>query len=291
MNGEAGRTPMKPILPPGRRTQLIILIIAGMRLGSLEAADPAVAGDKSSLTDLDMEYTEAKVALDGSERENTVLRQQLVFARQQLGLVHQQMAALTDSLVLANSESEVFKRETSDLKLRLEALGLDSASPDKALLEQRLLKAVSDLKIVQDQKDKLSDQITRMMESILRYVKGASSVDGDARMALETEMRSATELLGLSGPQQAATTADFTGSLTDARVISVKDELALVVANLGRRQGAKIGMPFQVWREGRQIGIVRVVDVRESISGAVVQSLDPSEKVKVGDTLRVDARM
>jgi hypothetical protein len=33
------------------------------------------------------------------------------------------------------------------------------------------------------------------------------------------------------------------------------------------------------------------VDVREKISGAVFQSLDPSEKVKVGDTLRVDARM
>ncbi len=277
---------MKPLLP-GRRTQLILLIMAGMRLGGFEAA----AEEKSSLTDLDMEYTEARVALDSAERENTALRQQLVFARQQLGLVRQQMAALTDSLVLANSESEVFKRETSDLKLRLEALGLDAASPDKALLEQRLLKAVSDLKIVQDQKDKLSDQLVRISEAILRYVKNASSVDGDARMALETEMRSSTQLLGLTGPQQAGAGSDSAGSLTDARVISVKDELALVVANLGRRQGAKIGMPFQVWRDGRQIGIVRVVDVRESISGAVVQSLDPSEKVKVGDTLRVDARM
>jgi hypothetical protein len=284
---------MKPRLS-GRRTQLIIFLIAAMRLASLNtfgATDPAGAGDKTSLTDLDMEYTEAKLALDSSERENTALRQQLVYARQQLGLARQQMAALTDSLVLANSESEVFKRETSDLKLRLEALGLDSASPDKALLEQRLLKAVSDLKIIQDQKEKLSDQLTRMMEAVLRYVKNASSVDGDARMGLETEMRSSTELLGLAGPQQAAASADAGGSLTDARVISVKDELALVVANLGRRQGAKIGMPFQVWREGRQIGIVRVVDVRESISGAVIQTLDPSEKVKVGDTLRVDARM
>jgi hypothetical protein len=77
----------------------------------------------------------------------------------------------------------------------------------------------------------------------------------------------------------------------EARVISVKDELALVVANLGRQQGAKIGMPFQVWREGHKIGIVRVVDVREKICGAVIQSLDQSQKVKVGDTLRVDARM
>jgi hypothetical protein len=258
------------------------LIIAGIRLGSIEA----VAAEQSSLTDSDMEYTEAKVALDSSERENTALRQQVVLARQQ-------MAALTDSLVLANSESEVFKRETSDLKLRLEALGLDSASPDKALLEQRLLKAVSDLKIVQDQKDQLSDQLIRINEAILRYVKTASSVDGDARMGLETEMRSSTQLLGLTGASGVAqpAAADAAGSLTDARVISVKDDLALVVANLGRRQGVKIGMPFQVWHEGRQIGIVRVVDVRESISGAVIQSLDPSGKVKVGDTLRVDARM
>jgi hypothetical protein len=231
-----------------------------------------------------MEYTEAKLALNSSERDNAALRQQLVLARQQL-------AALTDSLVLANSESEVFKRETSDLKLRLEALGLDSASPDKALLEQRLLKAVSDLKIVEDQKDKLSDQLIRINEAILRYVKTASSVDGDARMGLEAEMRSSTELLGIAGALQPAANTDPAGSLTDARVISVKDELALVVVNLGRRQGSKIGMPFQVWHEGRMIGIVRVVDVRESISGAVIQSLDPSQKVTVGDTLRVDARM
>jgi hypothetical protein len=256
--------------------------MAGIRLGSIEA----VAADKSSLTDLDMEYTEAKVALDSSERANAVLRQQLALARQQL-------AGITDSLVLANSESEVFKRETSDLKLRLEALGLDSASPDKALLEQRLLKAVSDLKIVEDQKDKLCDQLVRINEAILRYVKNASSVDGDARMALETEMRSSTQLLGIAGSLQPAapSAANAAGSLTDARVISVKDELALIVANLGRRQGVRLGMPFQLLRDGRQIGLVRVVDVRESICGAVIQSLDPSQRVKVGDTLRVDARM
>ena len=277
---EAGRNPMKPILP-GRRLQLAVLIAACLRLGNIEA----VAGDKSSLTDLDMEYTEAKVALESSERENTALRQQVALAQQQV-------AALTDGLALANSESEVFKRETGDLKLRLEALGLDAASPDKALLEQRLLKAVSDLKIVQDQKQKLDDQLIRINEAIVRFVKNASSVDGDARMALETEMRSSTQLLGVPGAgQPAAADTDPAGSLMDARVISVKEELLLVVANLGRQQGAKIGMPFQVWRDGRQIGIVRVVDVRESISGAVIQSLDPSAKVKVGDTLRVDARM
>ncbi len=272
--------PMKP-LTPGRWMRLAVLTVAGMRLGSIGA----VAGQQSSLTDQDMELTEAKLALESSEHENAALRQKLALAQEQI-------SALADSLALANSESEVFKREAGDLKLRLEALGLDAASPDRALLEQRLLKAVSDLKIVEDQKEKLNEQVIRLNEAIIRYLKGASSIDGDARMALETEMRSSNQLLGITGAAQPAEPAATpAGSLMDARVISVKDELALVVANLGREQGVKIGMPFQVIRNGRQIGVVRVVDVRESISGAVIQSLDPSEKVKVGDTLRVDARM
>jgi hypothetical protein len=277
---------MRLIIPGCRTWQLVLVVVAGSCLRTAGAA----ADDDSSLTDSNMNYTEAKVALDGAEHQNTALRSQLALVRQQIG-------ALTDALVLANSESEVFKRETTDLKMQIEALGLESASPDRAPLEQRLLKAVSDLKIIQDQRDQLSDQLIRINEAILRYVKTASSVDGDARMQLETEMRSSQKELGLigaPGAQPAPASADdpqSVGSLTDARVISVKDDLDLVVANIGRKQGVKIGMPFQVWHNGNQIGVVRVVDVRESIAGAVIQSLDPSAKIKAGDFLRVDARM
>ena len=45
--------------------------------------------------------------------------------------------------------------------------------------------------------------------------------------------------------------------------ISVKDDLALVVMNLGSKQGVKVGMPFQVIRGEHIVGSVRVVDVRE----------------------------
>jgi hypothetical protein len=50
-------------------------------------------------------------------------------------------------------------------------------------------------------------------------------------------------------------------------------------------------MPFQVWRGENLVGHVRVVDVREKISGAVIQDLSSTrDKVKVGDRLRVDAQ-
>jgi len=71
----------------------------------------------------------------------------------------------------------------------------------------------------------------------------------------------------------------------------VKEEWALVVGDLGAKQGVKIGMPLRVVREGKTIATLRVIDVREKISGAVIQEL-VSEKVeiKVGDRLQVDAR-
>jgi hypothetical protein len=80
-------------------------------------------------------------------------------------------------------------------------------------------------------------------------------------------------------------------TLQEAMVVDVRDELSLIVANVGEKHGVKIGMPFQVWRDGRKVGEVRVVDVRDRISGAVVQNLENNKNpVKAGDRLRVDAR-
>jgi hypothetical protein len=50
-----------------------------------------------------------------------------------------------------------------------------------------------------------------------------------------------------------------------------------------------MGMPFQVWRGDEQVASARIVDVRDAISGAIVQNTaTPTETVKAGDTLRVD---
>ena len=56
-------------------------------------------------------------------------------------------------------------------------------------------------------------------------------------------------------------------------------------------RGVRVGMPFQVTRDKRIIGSVRVVDVREMIAGAYIQNLSSEkDRIKVGDHLRVDAR-
>lgn len=109
-------------------------------------------------------------------------------------------------------------------------------------------------------------------------------------MALETEMRGASEALGVAS-SHAVDTAAVPATLGDGRVVSTKEDLALVVVNLGKRHGVTVGMPFQVQRDNQPIGTVRVVDVREQIAGAVIQNLSSEkERIKTGDRLKVDAR-
>ena len=119
-------------------------------------------------------------------------------------------------------------------------------------------------------------------------IKSTENIDPQARLVVETELRKTNEILGAP---RAAKAGSVEATLDDGMVVDVREDLALVVANIGEKQGVRIGMPFQVWREDKRIGDVRVVDVRESISGAVIQSLE-SEKVpvKTGDRLKVDAR-
>jgi hypothetical protein len=202
-------------------------------------------------------------------------------------MAQESLKALTSSLAESNAEAEEFRRKCSDLQLRMEALGLPSANKDRAKLEQRLLSAVSDLQLAHKARDDYRDQMLRLNEAILRYLKTSQGGDAQARMDVETQLRSTNDLVtrstnvsGLAEP-----------TLMDGSVISVKEEWSFVVGNVGEKQGVKIGMPMRVMRDDRKIATLRVVDVRQKICGAVVQEMDSSkEKIKVGDRLQVDAQ-
>ncbi|MGE5208415.1 MAG: hypothetical protein ACM3KL_03695 [Alphaproteobacteria bacterium] len=207
--------------------------------------------------------------------------------RRQLSIAEESVKALTSSLAESNAEAEELRRKYSDLQLRMEALGLASASKDRAKLEQRLLAAVSDLQLAQKARDEYRDQMLRLNETILRYLKTSQSADAQARMDVETQLRRTNDLdTKISNPAQAPEP-----TLMDGSVISVKEEWSFVVGNLGEKQGVKIGMPLRVMRDDRRIASLRVVDVRQKICGAVIQEMDSKkEKIRVGDRLQVDAQ-
>ncbi len=204
----------------------------------------------------------------------------------QLSIQQESLKTLTTSLAESNAEAELFRRKYSDLELRMEALGLQSADKDRTKLEQRLLAAVSDLQLAQKERDSFRDQVLRLNESMFRYLQTSQGGDAQARMEVEAQLRGTNELVAkLTGRP------DPVPGLMDGSVISVKNEWSFVVGNLGETQGVKIGMPMRIMRGDRKIASVRVVDVRQKICGAVIQQMDSAkEKIKVGDRLQVDAQ-
>jgi hypothetical protein len=226
-----------------------------------------------------MENAETKVSAAALLSQNEELRAQLSLARASV-------RTLTDSLAESNAEAKRFRRKFTDLQLRMEALGLESASKDRAKLEQRLLSAVSDLHLLENEHEQYRDQMLRLSEAILYLLKTSTGGDAQARMEVEAQLRSSSQLVtGAQKPLEERAT------LMDGNVISVKEEWSLVVGNLGEKQGVKMGMPMRVMRGDKMIATLRVVDVRQRICGAVVQEMgSEKDKIKVGDRLQVDAR-
>ena len=250
-------------------------------LGCLTLAS-GLAAENSSLSDSNLETAEAKVTSETLLSQNDLLRKQLSLDRET-------KKTLTDSLVVSNAEAELFRRKYSELQLRMDALGVESVSQDRAKLEQRLLQAVSDLQLMNKEKEAYREQLLKLTETMLHYVKSSPSADPQARAEVEVQLRATTQLL-TAKDARTPDGADLPG-LMDGKVISVKEEWSLVVGNVGARQGVRLGMPLRVVRAGKTIATLRVVDVREKISGAVIQELDSEKvKIKVGDRLQVDAR-
>ncbi|HVF71926.1 MAG TPA: hypothetical protein VM940_09990 [Chthoniobacterales bacterium] len=231
------------------------------------------------MTESKIEGADTKVTAEELRAQNETLRRELFLARESV-------RTLTDSLAESNLQAEVFRRRFTDLELRMEALGLESADKDRSKIEQRLLSAVSDLQLLQKEREQYRDQALRLSEAILHLLKTSTGGDAQARMDVETQLRSLNGLVA-----KADNPAVETATLMDGSVISVKDEWSLVVGNIGERQGVKTGMPLRVMRGDKQIATLRVVDVRQRICGAVIQKMDSEkEKIKVGDRLQADAR-
>jgi hypothetical protein len=109
----------------------------------------------------------------------------------------------------------------------------------------------------QKERDEYRDQMLRLTEAVLSYVKTSQSANAKARMDVETQLRSVDNLV-----TKATNAPDSPEpSLMDGSVISVKDEWSFVVGNLGEKQGVKIGMPMRVMRDDRRIATLRIIEV------------------------------
>jgi len=194
--------------------------------------------------------------------------------------------ALAQSAAAANAETGELKDRYEKLRGLLEGLGVGALENSKDQTQERLLAALSDLRIMKEQRDELANSLIELAESGMGLMKSAPNADPAAADRLNKAITQADAALTKAGGGQNGQTV---GDLQNARVVSLKGELGIAVLSIGAKDGVKPGMPFEIYREDKPIAKVLVTEVRNSVCGAVVQELAAAnDPVRVGDRGRVD---
>jgi hypothetical protein len=206
------------------------------------------------------------------------------------GLTREQLEArvktLTDNLAAANTESEFFRQQWQELRLRDEALGVDALTVDESKLEEGKVQAIKELYQSEMKRREALVLLDKLLVSTEQMLQTAPKYDPKVRADYEVASRSAKEYL--AGHNAAA--IPLGTSLTDGRISDIDPQLNAVILNLGKSQGVKEGMPFLIYQDNVAVGTVKIVLTRDLISAATVDSLKPNVVLKVGDRASVNAQ-
>jgi hypothetical protein len=243
--------------------------VAGLLAGGMLVAQDGGGGES-------VEVRELKAALRLS-------RDQVAAEQKRAGEIESQRKILVESLseaVRVSEEQMISSRET---QLKLQAFGIDLFTQDDNSLEQRLLKAVRDLDIAQQEVERQSAAIAQLSESFMKVLKSVPQLSDERRVEAEAAIAAAGAVIipkaGESGSGD---------DISRARVVSIDSGVGLIVFDAGRGSGVRVGTPVTVLRGDRPIYSAMIVDVRDSISGAVLQDrMADGGEVEVGDGIRL----
>lgn len=186
--------------------------------------------------------------------------------------------SLEEAVVEANRAEKEASEQLASVRLRLEALGRDLLDGG----DERLVQATADIQILHERVEKLEAGAMNLSSAISDYLATAVAADPDARLRVEIAMRELDQQLGLR--QKPAPAARQAGSANRAKVLSIDSESGLLVLNVGEGQGARIGTTYRLYRGAQPYGTAVVADVRDSIAGAFVESLEAGQgPVRLGD--------
>ncbi len=119
----------------------------------------------------------------------------------------------------------------------------------------------------------LETAATSLAAAIGDYLRQAVVADPDARMRVETALRELDAVTGLRHKPR-----------PDVRIVSIDRRSGLLVLNVGRNAGARIGMTFRLLRGDRPFGRAILSDVRDDVCGAFIETLEnPDEQARIGD--------
>lgn len=221
--------------------------------------------------------------VESSSSSDRSLKQETEASR--IERLENQLKATQESLLLANSELQVLRQSYQELRLKIEALGVDALTADEKRLQEKVVQAVKE--VYQAEKDRRDGRelLETWVHTTQQLLKTAQGLDPARRSAYEEVLRTTREYLEGRGAVRFA----LGRGLKDGQILDINSELGSVIINLGQKHEVKVGMPFRVFRESLLVGRIKVLQVREHVSAALIERVEKGNELKIGDRVSVAA--
>lgn len=245
---------------------------------------------------------ERSLTVDGliKAEENALQQQELAVAfrklvsdyaelQTEMAEKEQALKALSESLAAAQGEAAAFRKRCQELQQQ----GTTPTTAGEAVkLNSQLADAAAALQKSEQERSKLLEQLQRLNVVLDQTLHGSENMSLIQRAQALAEAERVKRTLAAAKPaavkmMPAAVQQVTAPTLEAAQVVSLNWSLQLAVINLGSEQGVRLGMPFAVMRDDRVVARLKVVEVRKKISGAVIETMDRGNAVKVGDRVRL----
>ena len=245
---------------------------------------------------------ERSLAVNGliKAEENALQQQELAMAfrklvsdyaemQTEMAEKEQALKALSESLAAAQGEAAAFRKRCQELQ---QQRATPVTAGDAVKLDTELADATAALQRSEQERSKLLDQLQRLNTVLEQALHGSENMSLIQRAQALAESERVQRTVAATKPaavklMQPAVQQPAAPTLESAQVVSLNWSLQLAVLNLGSEQGVRLGMPFAVMRDDRVIARLKVVEVRKKISGAVIETMDRGNAVKVGDRVRL----
>ncbi|MEA3328407.1 MAG: hypothetical protein U9Q08_01510 [Candidatus Omnitrophota bacterium] len=218
--------------------------------------------------------------LDREKAENKYLQNRMNdLTRQNAGL--ERRLTLTDN--------RLAKKEADKSRLADKIAELNSSLKEK-LDEIEGLRLV--LGSLENRVAILDDKLKQNKAANVRLTKKSAGVDVSENIV---ELSPIIIKAALSSGSAESESADSTGveaNFPQGRVLTVNKEYEFVVIDLGQKDGVEAGMPMTVYRSGREIGKLEILEVHSRISAADIKPVSGRKKkkdIRIDDVVVLDA--
>ena len=240
-------------------------------LRNLQISNESLQRDKSAL----------ELDINSLRNEKQDLLRQLDYNQKLLDSISQEVVRERNDKVKIQDSFKTIKNENGVLSRQLK--GLNSR---KAVLDRKIQDLQDGKTTVQK---RLSEMETMLTDRIAQINSLKDELDairsGKPLAALEKKPRESVELPAIvvrSTPSSGKEKAE--PPVFGGKILAVNPDNNFVVIDLGVSSGVKPGDAFSVYREGKSIGSIEVIQARSNISACDIKRM--SAPLKIGDSIK-----